>query len=131
MVSRSRAARIARKIQKELSEILIFEATDPRLAGAYITDVSVDRELAFASIYVSALEGVERQAEILEGFVNANRYLRGMLVRRIELRSFPQLRFNWDPTPENADKIDQLIYKIQQEEQSDESDANSEPDDSK
>ena len=54
MVSRSRAARIARKIQKELSEILIFEATDPRLAGAYSTDVSVDRELAFASIYVSA-----------------------------------------------------------------------------
>ena len=131
MVSRSRAARIARKIQKELSEILIFEATDPRLAGAYITDVSVDRELAFASIYVSALEGVERQAEILEGFVNAAGYLRGMLVRRIELRSFPQLRFNWDPTPENADKIDQLIHKIQQEEQSDESDANSEPDDNK
>ena len=129
MVSKSRAARIARKIQKELSEILIFEATDPRLAGAYITDVSVDRELAFARIYVSALEGVERQAEILEGFVNATGYLRGLLVRRIELRSFPQLRFNWDPTPENADKIDQLIHKIQQEEQSDESDTNSEPDD--
>ena len=129
MVSKSRAARIARKIQQELSEILIFEATDPRIAGAFITDVSVDRELAFASIYVSALEGVERQAEILEGFVSASGYLRGMLVRRIELRSFPQLRFNWDPTPENADKIDKLIYKIQKDEQSDPSDAISDTDD--
>ena len=130
MVSKTRAARIARKIQEELSEILIFEATDPRLAGAFITDVSVDRELAFASIYVSALEGVVRQAEILEGFENARGYLRGMLVRRIELRSFPQLRFNWDPTPENADKIDKLIYKIQQDEKDAEGDAKQEPDDS-
>ncbi len=130
MVSKTRAARIARKIQEELSEILIFEATDPRLAGAFITDVSVDRELAFASIYVSALEGVERQAEILEGFVSATGYLRGMLVRRIELRSFPQLRFNWDPTPENADKIDTLINEIHRDDQESGGDSNSEPADS-
>ncbi len=115
MVSKTRATRIARRIQEELSEILIFEATDPRLAGAFITDVSVDRELAFASVYVSALEGVERQAEILDGFTSAAGYLRGLLVKRISLRSFPQLRFNWDPTPENADKIDKLIHKIHAE----------------
>ncbi len=116
MVSKTRAARIARRIQEELSEILIFEATDPRLEGAFLTDVSVDRELAFASVYVSALEGVERQEEILAGFVSASGYLRSLLVKRIELRSFPQLRFNWDPTPENADRIDTLINKIQDEE---------------
>lgn len=116
MVTKTRAARIARKIQEELSEILIFEATDPRLAGAFITDVTVDRELAFASVYVSALEGVERQAELLAGFESASSYLRGLLARRIDLRSFPQLRFNWDPTPENADKIDRLIYRMQNEE---------------
>lgn len=112
MVSQTRAARIARRIQEELSEILIFEATDPRLEGAFITDVSVDRELAFASVYVSALEGVERQAEILDGFVSAEGYLRSLLAKRIQLRSFPQLRFNWDPTPENADRIDRLIHQI-------------------
>ena len=126
MVSKTRAARIARKIQEELSEILIFEATDPRLDGAFITDVSVDRELAFASIYVSALEGVERQEDILAGFVSASGYLRSLLVRRIELRSFPQLRFNWDPTPENADRIDKLIYKIQGEDKKSSADDDSE-----
>lgn len=117
MVSRSRAGRIARRMQEELSEILLFEVTDPRLAGAYITDVSVDRELAFASVYVSALEGVERQSEILEGFVSASGYLRSLLAKRIALRSFPQLRFNWDPTPENADRIDRLIHSLHDEDQ--------------
>lgn len=113
MVSQTRARRIARRIQEELSEILIFEATDPRLAGALITDVSVDRELAFASIYFSALEGEERAAEILEGFQSAAGFIRSLLAKRINLRSFPKLRFNWDPTPENADRIDKLINSLE------------------
>jgi ribosome-binding factor A len=117
MVSTSRAQRIARKIQKELSEILIFEASDPRLEGTLITDVSVDRELAFASVYVSALEGESRSEEILEGLTSASGYFRSLLVKRIDLRSFPHLRFNWDPTPENADRIDQIIASIREEEE--------------
>ena len=57
MVSKLRAERIAERIYEELSTILILEVSDPRLASVSITDVSVDRELAFASIYVSSLEG--------------------------------------------------------------------------
>ena len=112
MVSQTRARRIGRRIQQELSEILIFEATDPRLAGALITEVIVDRELAFASVYFSALEGEEKAAEILEGFKSASGFIRSLLAKRIDLRSFPQLRFNWDPTPENADRIDKLINSL-------------------
>ncbi len=117
MVSPTRARRIGRRIQEELSEILLFEATDPRLAGAMITDVNVDRELAFASVYFSALEGEERAEEILAGFQSAAGYLRSLLAKRIDLRSFPQLRFNWDPTPENADRIDKLLHSLGEEEE--------------
>ena len=112
MVSHTRAKRIGRRIQQELSEILIFEATDPRLAGALITEVSVDRELAFASVYFSALEGEERAEEILAGFESAAGFMRSLLAKRLDIRSFPQLRFNWDPTPENADRIDKLLNSL-------------------
>ncbi|MEX1071656.1 MAG: 30S ribosome-binding factor RbfA, partial [Anaerolineales bacterium] len=112
MVSQTRAGRIAKRIQELLSEMLIFEITDPRLQGAYITDVRVDRELAFASVFVSALEGVQRQAEILEGFKHAAGHLRSALAHKVELRTFPKLRFIWDPTPENAERIEQLIASL-------------------
>ena len=40
--------------------MLIREISDPRLQQIYVTDVRVDRELAFADIYVSAVEGAAR-----------------------------------------------------------------------
>ena len=68
MVAPIRARRIAERIREELSEMLINHVTDPRLAGVTITDVVVDRELDYARIFVSAIEGSVREAEILEGF---------------------------------------------------------------
>jgi ribosome-binding factor A len=117
MVSKTRADRISRRIQEELSKILIFEATDPRLEGVLLTDVQVDRELAFASVYVSSLEGVEREPEIMAGLESAEGFMRSLLTQRIQLRSFPKLRFNWDPTPENADRIDKLIHQIHKDDE--------------
>lgn len=117
MVSITRAQRIGERIREELSEMLIYEISDPRLVGVSITEVKVDRELAFASIYVSALEGSERAKEILEGFHSAQNYLRHELAQRIDLRTFPRLRFHWDPTFERADKIERLIASLHQEDQ--------------
>ena len=39
-------------------------------------------------------------------------YLRRALAQRIHLRSFPRLRFIWDPIPERADKIDRLLNAL-------------------
>ena len=115
MPSQIRLNRIGDQIRKELSEILIKEVSDPRLDFIYITDVKVDRELAYANIYVSAVEGKARSEEILDGFENANNYLRHLLASRINLRVFPRLRFYWDPTPERADHIERLLKTIKEE----------------
>lgn len=116
MVTSTRAERIAERIQEELSEILIFQIADPRLKGVSITDVNVDRELAFSDIYFSALDGSERAKEILDGFNHARGYLRSELASRITLRTFPKLRFHWDPTFERAERIDQLLASLSETE---------------
>lgn len=115
MVSSQRTQRIADRIREEISELLIFEIQDPRLVGISITDVTVDRELVIAHIYVSALEGSERADEVLEGLIHARGYIRHVLAERINLRTFPQLRFHWDPTYEKAEKIDRLIKSLQED----------------
>ena len=96
--------------------MLIKEISDPRLQNVFITDVRVDRELAYADIYVSAIEGKTRAVEVVQGMESASGYLRRTLSTRIDLRSFPRLRFHWDPTPENADHIEKVLAQLREEE---------------
>ena len=92
--------------------MLIHEISDPRLKQIYVTDVKIDRELAYADIFVSAVEGVERSVDVLAGLESASGFLRRTLSSRIELRAFPRLRFHWDMTPENADRIEQILAEL-------------------
>lgn len=115
MVSKMRLQRISERILEELSEMLILEVKDPRLSGIFVTDVEVDKELAYADIYVSAVEGSERAAGILASFEHASGYFRSELAGRVALRNFPRLRFHWDPTPERAAQIEKLIEELHQE----------------
>jgi ribosome-binding factor A len=112
MPTKVRLERIADRIRQELSEMLIREISDPRLHQIFITDAKVDRELAYADIYVSAIEGETRSAEIIAGLEHASGFLRRELSARVELRTFPRLRFHWDPTPENADHIERLLASL-------------------
>ena len=115
MVSKLRAERIADRIREELSELLIQEISDPRLSGVSVTDVTVDRELSYANIYVSAIEGTQRSQEVLDGLESAQGYIRRELASRVELRTFPRLRFHWDPTFERADQIEKLLASLKDE----------------
>lgn len=114
MPSGVRLKRIEDRIRQEISEMLIREISDPRLGLIYVTDVKVDRELSFADVFVSAVEGQERSAEVLEGLKSASGFIRRALAGRIDLRIFPRLRFHWDPTPENADHIEKVLAELRE-----------------
>ena len=92
--------------------MLIRELSDPRLKQIYITDVKIDKELTYADVYVSALEGVSRSKDVLAGLESASGFIKRTLASRIELRAFPRLRFHWDVTPENADHIEKILADL-------------------
>jgi ribosome-binding factor A len=114
MPSGVRLQRIADRVRQELSEMLIREINDPRLHQIFITDVKIDRELSFADVFVSAIEGAGRSAEILAGLESASGFIRRALSARVEVRAFPRLRFHWDPTPENADQVEKVLAGLRQ-----------------
>ncbi|NUM47070.1 MAG: 30S ribosome-binding factor RbfA [Anaerolineales bacterium] len=116
MVAKIRQQKIAERIREEVSELLIGELTDPRVMGLIVTDVTVDRELAYATIFVSSYDAEDRKKDVLEGLDSARNFIRYQLSQRIDLRSFPQIRFKWDSTPQRAERIDKLFDALAQEE---------------
>ncbi|MBN8582196.1 MAG: 30S ribosome-binding factor RbfA [Anaerolineae bacterium] len=109
MPTGTRLKRIEDRVQQELSSMLIRDVNDPRLKQIFVTGVKIDRELTHANVYVSAIEGTARSAEVLAGLESASGFLRRELSARVEVRAFPKLLFHWDPTPENADHIEKLL----------------------
>ena len=117
MVSESRSVRIADRIKRDLTLLFLHEISDPRLAGVNITSVEVDREVSYADIYVSARDGDERKSEIMTALKRAGGFIRSELAHSIShLRTFPQIRFYWDPIPERVDRIDQILAELDEEE---------------
>lgn len=118
MASTLRRQRIADRIRAELSDLLQREVSDPRLELVTITDVKVDRELAFADVFVSTVSvpgprsEEERQREVMGALHGAAGYLRREAGARIRLRNTPQLRFHWDPSPERGEHLAQLLDSI-------------------
>jgi ribosome-binding factor A len=118
MVSKERSIRIADRIKKDLTLLFMQDINDPRLDGVVITTVEVDREISYADVYISARDGSERKSEILSALKKAGGFIRSQLALSIShLRSFPQLRFHWDPVPERVDRLDQIFAEIEEEEE--------------
>lgn len=117
MPSGIRLKRINDRIKQILSLTLLSKVEDPRLSGVSITEVNVDRELDFANIYVSALEGQTRAHEVIDALNHARGFLKTELANELDLRVMPKLRFFWDPTPEKVDRIDSLLAQIRSESQ--------------
>src|SRR3989304_3376600 len=76
VTSETRARRIGKRIAEVLSELLQQAVDDPRLRMVTVSGVDVDRELAYATIYVTAFDAPERIDEILRTLVRARGFLR-------------------------------------------------------
>lgn len=107
-----RQKRVADQVREILSELLTFEVKDPRLAGLTVMEVEIDRELMYADVYVSSLDGGEARKEILSALESARGYLRRELGSQMSLQHTPDLRFKWDDSLAYGDRIENLLSSL-------------------
>lgn len=105
-----RQAKIARYIQKELSEI--FRKQTAKLGGVLVTvsAVRVTPDLSIAKAYLSIFPP-EKAAEILENVRRQSKTVRYDLARAVRqtLRKCPDLQFYLDDSLDYIDNIDRLL----------------------
>jgi len=112
----SRLDRIGDQIQRDLAQLIQRELKDPRLGMVTVNLVKVSKDLSYADIYVTVLNlrDVDDQAAIddsLKILKQAAGFLRAELGRAIKLRVMPQLRFHFDQTIGQAQKLGALIQQ--------------------
>jgi ribosome-binding factor A len=109
-----RTDRIADLIRTELSELLLREIRDPRVALATISQVEVSSDLSRANVRVSALGDETQRLQTMEGLASARGFLRRELAHRLSLRVTPELRFFLDRGAEHSLRISELLDSLRE-----------------
>ena len=112
-MSKIRQERTAEQMQQILSDLFLRELNDPRLQALTVTEVSIDRELEHADVYVNALGDEERQDDVMAALAKAAGFLRRELVSRMRLRKAPQLHFHWDPRLEHVQEVEDILNNLE------------------
>lgn len=88
-----RSRRVSETMREELSELIRFESSDPRLTDIEVTGVILSSDARRADVLVRLPNSKDARSAALDGLEHARAYLRLQLAQRIDLFRAPDLRF--------------------------------------
>lgn len=110
-----RMGRTTEDIKRELTAIF-RELKDPRVQGLIsIVRVEVTSDLSFCTVYISAMEGMERAKQAVTGLKSASGFIRRELGARLQLRHVPELVFKATDSIEYSANISKLLNDLRSE----------------
>lgn len=109
-----RMDRTSEDIMRELTAIL-RTVKDPRVAGVMLSIVRVEvtNDMSYATVYISAMEGMDAAQKAVEGLKSAAGYMRHALGEALRLRHVPELRFVADDSIAYSARIAQTLADIE------------------
>ena len=108
-----RPERIAETLREEIAQIVGYELEDPRLTMVTVTEVRVADDLRDASVYVTVQGDEQEHLTALRALRHAAPYVRKQLGFALNLRHTPALHFVRDIVEEKAERVDELLQKIE------------------
>lgn len=107
----TRLQKIARLVQKELSEIFRLETAKMGGVLVSVSSVRVSPDLSIARVYLSIFPS-ERGTELLANINASEKKIRFDLAQRVryQLRKCPELSFYIDDSLDYIDHIDSLLH---------------------
>lgn len=107
-----RMDRTGEDIMRELTAIL-RTVKDPRVSGLVsIVRADVTRDMSYATVYISSMDGLEAAKTAVKGLTSAAGYMRRELGLALKLRHVPELRFVADDSIAYSSRIAEQLQKL-------------------
>jgi ribosome-binding factor A len=110
-----RNARLEGEIRSVLSDLLLSEVNDPRLASVTVSSIRLSADRSKASVYYSVIGDSEQEREAGDGFTAAAPFMRRQLGQRMRLRVVPSLEFFRDTSYEYGDHMERVFDRLSDE----------------
>lgn len=106
------------RVSEEFREVLAEEIPrlkDPRVGFVTVTGVDITPDLRRATVYYTVMGDERQRKSTRAGLRSARGHLRRVLGNEVRLKFLPDLTFEEDDTAIRADRVDDLIRKIHEE----------------
>jgi len=103
-----RTDRVGAELRREIGLLVHAAVRDHALPSVSVSDVEVTRDLDFATVWITALQG-DRSKEAVKALNELAIEFRRTLSRSMRLRRVPELRFKYDDSVDKSERIERLL----------------------
>jgi ribosome-binding factor A len=107
-----RLGRVAKELQKEISQLVLYELKGRNLGFITITRVEPTTDLQYAKVFITMLDDENKLKLALEALNKAAGYIQRILGKRIRMRYIPKLSFHFDDMIEKEQRIFKLFSEM-------------------
>ena len=103
------------RVSEEFREILAEEIPklkDPRVGFVTVTGVTMTPDLRLARVFYTTLGDDRARRATAAALRSARGHLRQVIGRQVRMKVLPDLRFEPDDVPAEADRIEELIREL-------------------
>lgn len=112
-----RGQRVARVVRQVVSETLVTELNDPRLAFVTVTAVDLSPDLRLADIQISVLGDAKTQDMCMQAIRHAHGRIQEKVADALEMKFCPVLRFHRDESVKRSVSLSALIARARAEDE--------------
>ncbi len=108
-----RQEKIAEIIRQEVSMLVLRHIKDPRVGMITISEVTVSKDYKYANVYFGVMGEKDRVPGCLEGLKSASGFIQHNLMKALQMKITPHVRFFYDTSFDYSEKMNKLINEIE------------------
>lgn len=107
----NKQARIATLIQKNISDIILFELKNDSMKLVNVSQCDVSNDYSYCKVYVTHLDKTKTDSAV--AYLNkAKGAIRTSLAHKMDIYKVPQLMFFKDDTYDKYERIEELLKEV-------------------
>ena len=111
-----RPEKLEDQIQFLLATLIQRNLKDPELGFVTVTAVRLSSDRSIAKVYYTVLGGETQIAASQKALTRAAGFLRSHIAQRLSMKRTPEIRFFYDASIEEGNRMEELLAKLKDEE---------------
>lgn len=104
--------RMEKILEREISSIIFQDVKNEKIKFVTITKVSLTNDLSLATVLYTVFGNQDQVNASIEALNDAKGFIRTSLSRRIEVKKVPDLKFKYDESFEQGNKIEEILRNL-------------------